>query len=198
MKTEQPVSTTQQLRSDIGCLLERTYPEFSYLAAAVPDALLGKFYDCVEASPSGVFLEYCGRAYRAGGEYWENALSNVFRVLPDPSDQADPRMRSARTSLAITVVADMEMRAWGTMHRKQWSDGETTWVRAAVLLVLALPALWHETNARNQLAVYMSFAGRSIRINGLITMCRERGFIDGDLVRAYLENSAAPLRVGVL
>jgi hypothetical protein len=198
MTTEQPVPKTQQLRVETGCLLDATYPEFSHLAAAVPDALLRQFFDCMHLSPSGVFLEYCERAYRRGEKHWGIALSNLFRALPDITDETDARLRSGRVSLTVTVIAEMELNAWGTMHEKPWDDGRAAWVRAAVLLALALPSLWHEAGGRNRMMVYMALGGRNIRINGLVSLCRERGFIDGDLVRAYLENNAAPLRVGVL
>ena len=205
MTTGQPVSDAQQLRVEVGCLLDRFYPEFIGLSDQIPDDLLAAFQKYMTAAPSAVLLMYLDGAFGRSQERGAVTLRNVLKVLdeacPEGTDNnalVSQQERSARVSFTVTVVQEMADKCLGRMNDFLWDQGTETWVRAAVRLGLAVPGMWREASTRDRLLIYLALVGRGIRMNGLISLCRERGFIDGELVKTYLENDAAALKVGVL
>ena len=205
MTTGQPVSDAQQLRGEVGCLLEQSYPEFSGLAPVLPDDCLHEFLRYLTISPSAVLLMYLDGAFSLSKERGAVVLRNLLKVLdeacPDGVENnplVSQRERSARVSFTVTVVQEMSDKCLGRMNDFPWDKGVETWVRAGVRLGLAVPGMWREASARDRLLIYLALVGRNIRMDGLISLCRDRGFIDGELVKTYLENDAAALKVGVL
>jgi hypothetical protein len=193
----------ETLRSDIGRIIGRDYPEFSGLESFFPDDLVTAVLGYIALCPSVPFLEYCSTAVaRKSPEVAEGHLRNLLSVLPDVktilSSTEDSRERSAIVSLTVSVVEDMAAQCLGTLMDNVWDAGVSNWVWGASFIAQRLPYHWNLLSRQDRLWIYMALAGGQGSLTGLVELCEERGTLDPDLVRSYFKNKAAPLKVGIL
>lgn len=193
----------EALRSDIGRIIARDYPEFSGLESSFPDDLVVTVIGYLALCPSVPFLKYCSTATsKRPAETAENHVRNLLSVLPDLkailSDSEDIRERSAVVSLTVSVVEDMAEQCLGTLVDDVWDAGVINWVWGASFIAQRLPYYWSLLSRQDRLLIYMALAAAQGSLTGLVDVCEERGTLAPDLVRDYFKNSAAPLKVGIL
>lgn len=193
----------EALRSDIGRVIARDYPEFSGLESSFPDDLVIPVLGYMALCPSVPFLDYCSAAVsRKSPEVAENHIRNLLSVLPDVkkilSNSEGIRERSAVVSLTVSVVEDMAAQCLGTLVDEVWDAGVSNWVWGASFVAQRLPYHWNLLSRQDRLRIYMALAAAQGSLTGLVELCEERGTLDPDLVRDYFKNKATPLKVGIL
>ena len=198
--TTRLIRKAQLLRVEIGRVLSRDFPQFSGLESKLPDEVLDRFLHYVTLCPSVPFLEYCDTALaQRSPVVAEYRITNLLAVLPDPDSIADGiRERSAVISLIVSVVNEMAAKVMLSLFDDPWNSGVRSWVRGATLLAQHLPHLWNGLEAKERLMIYLALAGAQGNMNPLIKLCRERGVLSSDFLKAYFENASAPLSSGVL